>query len=146
MIIHHSWIVGTSDSINRSSYRSIRYRFPDPFSIKQCRLMRNCRYIRQIYYVDRYMHNIMRNIWCRYNMFCIHIVCIIDPFSKDLKLPWNEVGSGVPTSVIFIYSICFKHFLIDLGFWNFGCRFRSLFCMRLFKKNLNWTPISYGEA
>ena len=34
---------------------------------------------------------------------------------KDLKLPVNGAGSGVPTDVIFIYSICFKHFLIDLG-------------------------------
>ena len=34
---------------------------------------------------------------------------------KDLVLPVNGTGSGVPTDVIFIYSICFKHFLIDLG-------------------------------
>ena len=42
----------------------------------------------------------------------------IDPFSgrsKDMILPVNGAGSGVPTDVIFMYSICFKHFLIDLG-------------------------------
>ena len=27
----------------------------------------------------------------------------------------NGVGNGVLTDVTFIYSICFKHFLIDLG-------------------------------
>ena len=29
------------------------------------------------------------------------------------------------------YSNCFKHFLIELGCWNFGCRFGPLFCMGL---------------
>ena len=42
--------------------------------------------------------------------------CIHRPIQwKDMILPVNGVGSGVPTDVIFIYSICFKHFLIDLG-------------------------------
>ena len=30
------------------------------------------------------------------------------------------------------YCNCFKHFLIKLGCWNFGCRFGPPFCMRLF--------------
>jgi len=76
--------------------------------------------------------------WENYISFSFHSEwdMIIDPFSKDLKLPWNEAGSGVPTYVIFIYSICFRHFLIDLG----CCRFRPLFCTRLFTNLWNWTP------
>ena len=38
------------------------------------------------------------------------------------------------------YSICFKHFLIELGCWNFGCRFVPPFSMRLFSNFWNWTP------
>ena len=39
------------------------------------------------------------------------------------------------------YSICFKHFLIELGCWNFDCRFRLPFLYgAFFSKISNWTP------
>ena len=43
---------------------------------------------------------------------------------------------------IFIYSISFKHFLIELRCWNFGCRFGPPFFMRLFFSSnfWHWTP------
>ena len=38
----------------------------------------------------------------------------------------------------------FKHFLIELGCWNFGCRLGPPFYMGLFKFFLNWSPTLMG--
>ena len=49
----------------------------------------------------------------------------------------------VTNLIIFTYSICFKHFLIEVECWNFGSRFGPPFCMGFF---LDWTPTPYGGA